>query len=94
MRRSLRRAGLLSGLILVVLPAAAPAATYDPFFSSTSTVANFPVASGTPTRTYGVAAGDFDGDGNLDVVVVLRSGGTVALCTGDGAGSFTCAPIS
>ena len=42
----------------------------------------------------GLTSGNFDGDGHLDVVVVVRSAGALLLCTGGGTGSFTCAPIA
>lgn len=51
--------------VLLVIPAAtAVTVPYDPFFASQATIADFGVA----TRPFGIAAGDFDEDGKLDVV--------------------------
>src|ERR1035438_28962 len=47
----------------------------SPFF-----VAGFP---------YSIAAGDFNGDGNPDLVVASSQSGTVTVLLGDGSGGFT-----
>ena len=63
--------------------AAAAAAPWDPFFAAPVTIAEF----GAATRPFGVAAGDFDGDGRVDVVVG-RTTGNVAFLKGNGDGTF------
>ncbi len=40
---------------------------------------------------FGVAVGDFNGDGKLDLAVVNESGSTVSILLGDGSGNFTLA---
>lgn len=49
---------------------------------------------GNATGPEGLASGDFDGDGHLDLVVALFGAGAVQLLYGDGAGGFTAGPTS
>ena len=53
--------------LALTTPVAGAAVTppWDPFFAGQATVADF----GATTRPFGVAAGDFDDDGNADLVV-------------------------
>jgi hypothetical protein len=60
---------------------------WDPFFAAQATVADF----GAATRPLGVATGDFDGDGKVDLVVG-RTTGNVAFVKGNGDGTFA-APV-
>src|SRR4029434_6035577 len=72
---------LFGAFILTV--ATSPAWAYDPYFSTPSTAANF----GSATRTFGIATGDFDEDGSVDLVVG-RVAGNVAFLHGNGNGTF------
>jgi hypothetical protein len=47
------------------------------------------VGSGASSNPYYVAAGDFDGDGKLDLAVANNGDGTVSVLKGDGTGAFT-----
>jgi hypothetical protein len=67
----------------LLLGAAGAMAAQDPFFATPSTVANF----GATTRPFGIAAGDFDGDGNPDLVVG-RTTGNIHFVKGNGDGTF------
>ena len=58
-------------------------AASDPFFAAPTTIADL----GSNTRPFGVAAGDFDGDGRVDLVVG-RTTGHVAFVRGYGDGTF------
>lgn len=62
---------------------------WDPFFSTPLVVANLApiVPSTSSNRTYGIAAGDFDGDTRPDVVVG-RTDGRVFFLKGNGDGTF------
>ena len=73
---------------VMAVPAAAADGRYDPFFAAPDTVADF----GASTRPFGVAAGDFDGDGNADLVIG-RTTGNVAFAKGNGDGTFA-APVA
>ncbi|HBG59943.1 MAG TPA: FG-GAP-like repeat-containing protein [Anaerolineaceae bacterium] len=56
---------------------------WDPYFASPSLIADF----GSPTRPFGIAAGDFNEDGFLDVVAG-RTTGNIHFIAGSGLGSF------
>jgi hypothetical protein len=83
----MRKLGSLLTAVAAVLLLAATAPSiafaYDPVFANQSTVADF----GAATRPFGVAAGDFDEDGNDDLVVG-RTTGNVAFIKGNGNGTF------
>jgi hypothetical protein len=68
-----------------IAPGAGAAVTppWDPFFAPQTTAADF----GATTRPFGVAAGDFDGDGKDDLVVG-RTTGNVAFVKGNGDGTY------
>jgi len=51
----------------------------------------FGVLGGTP---FGVAVGDFNGDGHLDIVATTQSNGSAAIMLGDGAWNFSVTSIS
>ena len=74
---------LAAALALTSPGAAVVPAPWDPFFASPSTVADF----GGATRPFGIAAGDFDGDDKVDLVVG-RTTGNVAFVKGNGDGTF------
>ena len=76
----------LSGLIGAT-PVALGATPWDPFFAAPTTVANL----GASTRPFGVAAGDYDGDSKVDLVVG-RTTGNVHFVKGNGDGTFA-APV-
>ncbi len=76
--------------VLILLPTLAEAAA-DPFFATPLQVADF-TPSGTNTRPFGIAAGDFDGDGIIDLVVG-RVSGNVSFLKGHGDGTFD-APVT
>jgi len=63
-------------------------AAWDPYFSPPSAVASF----GAAARPFGVAAGDFDRDGDQDLVVG-RVTGSIAFLAGHGDGTFA-APVT
>lgn len=68
-------------------PAAAQVTTlWDPFFATPTLVAN----TGTTTRPFGIAAGDFDEDGFADIVAG-RTTGNVHFIEGNGDGTFQAA---
>ena len=63
--------------IAVALPGGAPATastTWDPFFATQTTAADLGAS-----KAYGVAAGDYNGDGNTDVVVGRSTTNTTGL---------------
>lgn len=60
---------------------------WDPFFASQATAADF----GATTRPFGLAAGDFDSDGKIDLVAG-RTTGNIAFIKGNGDGTFQ-APV-
>jgi hypothetical protein len=59
---------------------------WDPFFAAQTTVANFPLATNN-SRPLGLAAGDFDSDGNLDMVSG-KVDGRLSFIKGNGDGTF------
>src|SRR5688572_29071110 len=75
----------VSVAVLGSVPAAFAAVTppWDPFFASAATVADF----GATTRPFGIAAGDYDEDGKVDLIVG-RTTGNVAFVKGNGDGTF------
>ncbi len=73
---------------LAVLAAVSP--PWDPFFATQVTVADVSVIAPVSTssnRDFGIAAGDFDADGNADIVVG-RTDGRVHFLKGNGDGTF------
>jgi hypothetical protein len=54
----------------------------------------FPARRGTHPHTHGLAVGDFNNDGNPDIVTANNADGDVALLLGDGMGRFAPAPRS
>ena len=76
-------------IALVAGAASAEAASpWSPFFAAPAQVADF----GSAARPFGVARGDFDGDGRADLVVG-RTTGNVAFVRGNGDGTFA-APVT
>jgi len=78
----------LSAALVVAATGAARAEStltlpYDPFFTTPTVVADL----GANFRPFGIAAGDFDGDADLDLVVG-RTTGNIALLRGNGNGTF------
>jgi hypothetical protein len=81
--RSALRVGLGLLALTLVVGAEAQPVPWDPVFDSPATVADL----GATARTWGIAAGDFDEDGNVDLVVG-RVTGNVAFVKGNGDGTF------
>jgi hypothetical protein len=89
--RRTRTVRTLLAILAVAVAAALPAAPasavvtppWDPFFAGPATVADF----GAATRPFGIAAGDYDEDGHVDLVVG-RTTGNVAFVKGNGDGTF------
>jgi hypothetical protein len=82
--------GVVLALALLIprgTPAGLPPAPWDPVFAGSTTVADF----GASARPFGLAVGDFDGDGLVDLVAGRVSGHT-ALIKGNGDGTFA-APV-
>ena len=78
----------VAGTLAVLVLAGGAVAAQDPFFVAPATVADF----GAAARPFGVAAGDFDEDGKVDMVVG-RTTGNVAFVKGNGDGTFL-APVT
>lgn len=86
MRRTFLPVAIAAGMSILALPSASGAAVtppWDPFFAAPTTIANFGAAG----RPFGIAAGDYDGDQNTDLVVG-RTTGNVAFVKGNGDGTF------
>jgi hypothetical protein len=80
MSKLLSLVGFASALFVAAVGAMA---AQDPFFATPSTVADL----GTATRPFGIATGDFDGDGIPDLVVG-RTTGNIHFAKGNGDGTF------
>jgi hypothetical protein len=88
MRRWVSGCFLCVAVVLLLAPGREPVEAsvtppWDPFFAMPSTIADF----GAGNRPFGIAAGDFDGDGKVDLVVG-RTTGNVAFVKGSGDGTF------
>jgi len=70
-----------------ILPFSAGAQTYPIRFASASTFQAYPTCGYTCANSLGVATGDFNGDGNLDIVD-LDTQDNVNLIVGNGDGTF------
>ena len=83
-----RRMALATGIFVAVVSAtvatAAVTPPWDPFFADQSTVADL----GDTTRPFGLAAGDFDSDGDSDLVAG-RVSGHVHFVAGNGDGTYS-----
>jgi hypothetical protein len=77
---------LVISLAVMFMPGHAladPPVPWDPVFAPAVTIADL----GATTRPFGIAAGDFDSDGVLDLVVG-RTTGNIAFIRGTGGGAF------
>lgn len=72
-----------AGISVLSARTALTSTTWDPFFASPLTIADF----GAATRPFGVAAGEFDGDGRMDLVIG-RVTGNITFMKGNGDGTF------
>ena len=54
--------------------------------------AGTPLTTGAGTNVYSVAAGDFNGDGKVDLAITAQASGFTAIRLGNGDGTFTAAP--
>jgi FG-GAP-like repeat len=99
--RRVAKRSLTSVLMIVMVMAMLPvapaqaAAAYDPFFAQPSTIANVSTLAPTGTtanRNFGVAVGDYNEDGNQDVVTG-RVDGRIAYIPGTAGGSFGAATL-
>lgn len=73
--------GITFGFFAPVLAVVTP--PWDPFFASPAVIANL----GATTRPFGIAAGDFNEDGHVDIVAG-RTTGNVHFISGNGDGTF------
>jgi hypothetical protein len=69
-----------------------PETAFD-LFGSVLPVNVGPPATNTPGPDYGVVAGDFNGDGKLDLVYLNTSNSTIVVLLGNGDGTFQTAQI-
>ena len=83
MKRLWGTCAALAVLLTCMVATTGQAAAADPVFASQSTIADL----GAATRPFGVAVGDFDEDGNKDLVVG-RTTGNVHFVKGNGNGTF------
>ena len=79
--------GLLLGAVTPFRISYAASAAWDSNFATPTTVATF----GTTDRPWGIAAGDFDGDGHVDLVIG-RTTGHIFFARGNGDGTFALRP--
>ncbi|MFO7696076.1 MAG: VCBS repeat-containing protein [Anaerolineae bacterium] len=75
--------GLLLAAIAPGTAVAIDPPIWDPYFATPTVSADL----GAATRPFGVAAGDYDGDGLIDLVIG-RTTGNVHFASGNGDGTF------
>src|SRR5688572_27170571 len=82
---------VVSALATFVPANAAVTPPWDPFFADPVAIGNVGALAPASNRTYGVAAGDYDEDGDVDLIVG-RADGRVARVSNNGNGTFA-APV-